>query len=139
MKKWLALLIGAASTLAFAGTGFKNVPETLQKSLQGNSLKTAQLDQGVLRLQMDKPVVSELVYSTLVFHNICGVQWHYPEQFAQFALKRVELLDAAGAQGYAFDTRGDVCVQMGQLGKNFRTFIAQHTVKCDAGICPQRP
>ena len=139
MKKWLALLIGAASTLAFAGTEFKNVPETLQKSLQGNSLKTAQLDQGVLRLQMDKPVVSELVYSTLIFHNICGVQWHYPEQIAQFALKRVELLDAAGAQGYAFDTRGDVCVQMGQLGKNFRTFIAQHTVKCDAGICPQHP
>ena len=139
MKKWLALLIGVASSLAFAGTEFKNVPETLQKSLQGNSLKTAQLDNGVLRLQMDKPLVSELVYSTFVYYNICAVQWNHPEQFAQIALKRVELIDAAGAQGFAFDARGDVCVQMGKMGKNFRTFIAQYSVKCDAGTCPQHP
>ena len=84
-------------------------------------------------------LVSELVYSTFVYYNICAVQWNHPEQFAQIALKRVELLDAAGAQGFAFDARGDVCVQMGKMGKNFRTFIAQYTVKCDAGTCPQHP
>jgi len=26
---------------------------------------------------------------------------------------------------------------MGQLGKNFRTFIGQYTVKCTAGACPR--
>ena len=137
MKKMLALLLAAASTLAFANTEFKNVPVPLQKALQGNSLKTAQLESGVLRMQTSKPVVSELVYATFVFHNICGEQWMNPQQFVQFGLKRVELLNADGSQGFAFDARGDVCEQMGQLGKNFRTFIGQYTVKCTAGACPR--
>lgn len=139
-KNLLALLLGAACALAAAGeTQFKNVPAQLQKSLRGNALKSASLDNGVLRLQMDKPEVSELVYGTFVFHNVCAEQWHHPEQFAQWALARVELLNATGTQGYAFDARGDVCEQMGRLGKNFRTFIAQRTVKCDAGTCPRQP
>jgi hypothetical protein len=32
-----------------------------------------------------------------------------------------------------------VCEQMGQLGKNYRSFIDQYTVKCTAGVCPGRP
>ena len=139
MKKLLALLVGAACTLAMADTEFKNVPVPLQKALRGNALKTVQLDNGVLRLQMDKPAVTELVYATFVFHNICAEQWHNPEQFAQLALKRVELLNATGVQGFAFDARGDVCEQMGQLGKNFRTFIGQRTVPCESGTCPKHP
>mgnify|MGYP003602013337 FL=1 len=102
-------------------------------------IKSAQLDNGVLRLQMDKPAVSELVYSTFVFHNICAEQWHHPDQFAKLALAKVELLNASGQQGYAFDARGDVCVQMGQLGKKFGAFIAQRTVPCEAGVCPKHP
>jgi hypothetical protein len=139
MKKLLALLISAACTLAMADAEFKNVPAPLQKALRGNALKTVQLDNGVMRLLMDKPVVTELVYSTFIFHNICAEQWHNPEQFAKLALTRVELLNATGAQGFAFDARGDVCVQMGQLGKNFRTFIGQRTVPCEAGTCPKHP
>lgn len=139
MKKLLALLIGAASTLAFADVAFKNVPAPLQKSLVHHGLKSAQLDQGVLRLQMDKPEITELVYATFIYHGICAEQWRSPERFAGVPLNRVELLNTTGAQGYAFDARGDVCVQMGQLGKNFRSFIQQHTVACEAGACPQRP
>jgi hypothetical protein len=143
MKKLLALLIGAACTLAMAmameDTEFKNVPAPLQKTLRGNALKTVHLDSTVMRLQMDKPVVTELVYSTFIFHNICAAQWHNPEQFAKLALTRVELLNATGAQGFAFDARGVVCMQMGQLGKNFRTFIGQRTVPCEAGTCPKHP
>ena len=139
MKKLLALLIGAASTLAIAAPEFKNVPAPLQKSLGHHGLKTAQLDNGVLRLQMDKPEITELVYSTFIYHGICAEQWRSPERFTGVQLNRVVLLNATGAQGFAFDLRGDVCVQMGELGKNFRTFIGQYTVKCDAGTCPQRP
>jgi hypothetical protein len=139
MKKVLALLIGAACTLAMANTDFKNVPPHLQKALRGNALKTAHLNNGVLRLQMDKPEVTELVYGTFIFHNICAEQWHHPADFAKLGLTRVELLNATGAQGFAFDARGDVCEQMGQLGKNFRTFIAQRTVPCDAASCPRQP
>ncbi len=139
MKPLLALLIAAAFPLAFASTDFKNVSPPLQKALHGNALKAAQLEDGVLRLTTSKPEVSELVYATFIFHSICGEQWVNPQQFVQFGLKRVEMLNADGSQGFAFDARGDVCEQMGQLGKNFRSFIAQYTVKCSAGTCPARP
>lgn len=139
MKKMLALLLSAVCTLAVAETDLSHLPAPLNKSLRGNAIKSAQLDNGVLRLQMDKPAVSELVYSTFVFHNICAEQWHHPDQFAKLALAKVELLNASGQQGYAFDARGDVCVQMGQLGKKFGAFIAQRTVQCEAGVCPRHP
>ena len=130
----LALLACATTTLAWANPDFKNVPPSMQKSLHG--ISAAQFDGGVLRAQMNKPEVTELVYNTFVFHNICAREWYEPQQFASLGLARVELLNAKGDQGFAFDTRGNVCTEMGRLGKNFRTFISQYTVACTAGGCP---
>ena len=96
----------------------------------------AQFDGGVLRAQLNKAEVTELVYQTFVFHNICAREWYEPQQFASLGLARVELLNAKGDQGFAFDTRGNVCTEMGRLGKNFRTFISQYTVACTASGCP---
>ena len=137
MKRLLALLLGAASTLAFAAPEFNNVPAPLQKSLAHHGLKTAQLENSVLRLRMDKPEITELVYATFIYHGFCAEQWRSPERFVGVPLTRVELLNASGTQGYAFDVRGNVCEQMGQMGKNYRTLITQHTVKCEGGSCPR--
>ena len=135
MKHHLLALVGCATTtLAWANPDFKNVPPSMQKSLHG--ISAAQFDGGVLRAQMNKPEVTELVYNTFVFHNICAQQWHDPAQFARLGLTRVELFNAAGTQGFAFDARGDVCEEMGKLGKNFRTFIGQYTQVCSASTCP---
>ncbi|MDD2712122.1 MAG: hypothetical protein PHU77_04310 [Simplicispira sp.] len=139
MKRLLVLLIGAASALACTAMEFKNVPAPMHKPLSNHGLKAAQLDNGVLRLQMDKPVVTELMYSSFIFNGICAEQWRNPERFATLALTRVELLDASAGQGFAFDARGDVCVQMGEMGKNFKAFIAERTVACTGGVCPQKP
>jgi hypothetical protein len=139
MKSLLALLLAAACPLAMANPDYKNIPPSLQKALHGTPLKSAAFETGVLRLTMDKPEVSELVYATFIFHNICREQWVNAQQFSQLGLKRVELLNRDGSQGFAFENRGDVCEQMGQLGKNYRSFIDQYTVKCTAGVCPGRP
>ena len=64
-----------------------------------------------------------MVYASFVFHSICREQWIQPATILQYGLQRVEMLNADASQGFAFDARGDVCEQMGQLGKNFRTFI----------------
>ena len=138
MKYLVALLASAACTLAQAqaNPGFKNVPPLLHKSIQHGGVTAAQFDGGVLRAQLNKAEVTELVYQTFVFHNICAREWYEPQQFASLGLARVELLNAKGDQGFAFDTRGNVCTEMGRLGKNFRTFISQYTVACTAGGCP---
>ncbi|MFO1263578.1 MAG: hypothetical protein U1E84_09620 [Rhodoferax sp.] len=132
----LTLFITAVCAQVAAATEFTNVPGPLQKALQGNAIQSARLDAGVLRLQVAKPEVTELVYASFVFHAICREQWINPQQFLQYGLQRVEMLNSDASQGFAFDARGDVCEQMGQLGKNFRTFISQYTVKCAAGTCP---
>lgn len=136
MKYLVALLACAASTLALADTEFKNVPPLLHKSIQHGGVTAAQFDGGVLRARLNKGEVSELVYGTFIFHNICAKQWHEPQQFASLGLARVELLNAKGDQGFAFDARGEVCAEMGKLGKNFRTFIGQYSVACTGGSCP---
>ncbi len=138
MKKLLALLAAAATcTLALAAPEFSNVPAPLQKSLAHHGLKTAQLDNSVLRLRMDKPEITELVYATFIYHGFCAEQWRSPERFAGLTLTRVELLNTSGTQGYAFNVRGNVCEQMGQMGKNYRSLITEHTVKCEGGSCPR--
>ena len=136
MKHLVALLACALSTLALADTEFKNVPPLLHKSIKAGGLVAAQFDAGVLRARLNKPEFSEAVYDSFIFHNICAKQWFEPAQFAALGLSRVELLNAAGTGGYAFDARGEVCAEMGKLGKNFRSFIAQHTVACTASGCP---
>ena len=137
MKKWLAFLFCAASTLAFAGVEFKNVPEAMHKPLSNHKLKAAELDKaGVLRLQMDRPAISEMVYSNFIIHGICAEQWRNPERFASLALTRVELFDASAGEGFAFDARGDICEQMGRTGQKLKPLVDQRSVVCHAGACP---
>ena len=137
MKKWLAFLISAASTLAFAGVEFKNVPEPMHKPFSNHKLKTVELDKGgLLRVQMDKPAVSELVYSNFIIHGICATKWRNPERFATLDLTRVELLDANATEGFAFDARGDICEQIGRTGQNVKLLVDQRSVVCSAGVCP---
>ncbi|MCE1249162.1 MAG: hypothetical protein LWW82_00335 [Comamonadaceae bacterium] len=136
MKPLLALLLAAASTLALAEPNMDQVPNVLRKPLLGNGLQAAQMnDKGVLRLQMGKPQVSELVYSSFIFHSICAEQWRHPKEFAQAGLTRVELLNADSSQGFAFDASGDVCERMGQMGQKYRELIGPRTSACSAKSC----
>lgn len=138
MNKWIALCASAACTLVFAEVQFTNVPEPMHKPLKNHNLKSAQLDsKGVLRVQINKPVVSELAYSTFIFNGICAEQWRNPARFATLALMRVEVFNAAAAQGFAFNATGDICTQMGHMGKNIHALIAERTVSCTAGACAQ--
>ena len=140
MKKPIALLLAACAAAASAAEPrFTDVPASMQKVLQGNSLASAQLQQGQLLLVSSKSQVSELTFASFVFHTICAQQWRHPEEFARWQLTRVQLLEAGGQQGFAFDARGDVCERMGRMGQNYRSVIAKRTVACSGGQCPAQP
>lgn len=117
-------------------TEYKDVDPTLQKALGHSGLKSAHRQGGVLRVALDKPEITELGYLTYVYHDICAHQWRQPAVFAQWKLERVEVFNASASQGYVFDARGTVCAEMGQMGKNYRSFIQQRTKACTAGNCP---
>lgn len=138
MRKIVALLLGCSFAVAWAGTDFKNVPEPLQKTLGMHGVKNAAMEAGVLRVALHKTALTELTYSTFVYHGICADQWRNPEKFAKFGITRVEVLDAAGADGFAFDGDAATCADMGQMGKKFSSFIGERTSKCTAGVCAKR-
>lgn len=135
VKNWIALGLGCLAMATVTAADIKNVPEPLIKSLRSHGTKSAAMDAGVLRVVLDKPALTELTYYTFIYHSICAEQWRAPEPFAKMGLKRVEVLDATGATGFAFDGNAATCADMGQMGKNFRTFISQRTAKCEAGRC----
>lgn len=135
MRKMVVWMLCCSAVLAWAGTDFKNVPALLEKSLGMHSVKNAAMEAGVLRVALHKTTLTELTYSTFIYHGICAEQWRSPEKFAKYGITRVEVLDAAGAAGFAFDGDAATCADMGQMGKNFGTFIGQRTSKCAAGQC----
>ncbi len=136
MKKTMLVCLFAGTTAAaLAAAPFAGVPEPLGKSLGMHSVQSATMQGGVLRVQLNKPVLTELTYYTFVYHGICAEQWHSPTAFKQMGLKRVEVLDAAGVQGFAFDGDTSTCAEMGNLGKKFGVFIGERTTRCDAGQC----
>lgn len=135
VKKWIAWGLGCMAVAAFAGAELSKVPAPLNQSLASHSTKSAAMDGGVLRVVLNKPALTELAFFTFIYHDICAQQWRQPESFAKMGLKRVEVLNAAGADGFAFDGDAAVCADMGQMGKNYRTFIGQRTAKCEAGRC----
>lgn len=126
-------MVGASATTPFAG-----VPEPLGSYLGLHQVKTATWKEGVLRVQLQKAELSELVYYTFIYHGVCAEQWHKPAAFDKMGLVRVEVLDAAGAQGFAFDGDAATCAEMGNMGKKFGLFIGERTRKCAAGICAKR-
>ena len=131
--------MGCLAMVAYAGTELKNVPEPLRKSLGSHGTKSAAMEGGTLRVVLDKAALTELTYYTFIYHNICADQWRAPEPFAKMGLKRVEVLDAASAAGFAFDGDAATCADMGQMGKNFRVAISQRTTPCAAGRCGAVP
>ncbi|TXH86726.1 MAG: hypothetical protein E6Q78_16465 [Rhodoferax sp.] len=134
----LSMALACATVGAAAAAPFAGVPEPLGGSLGMHQVKEATWKNGVLRVQLQKAEVSELVYYTFIYHGICAEQWHKPEAFNKMGLTRTEVLDATGAKGFAFDGDAAVCAEMGSMGKRFGNFIGERTSKCEAGACAKR-
>lgn len=131
----LSMALACATAGASASAPFAGVPEPLGSHLGMHQVKAASWNNGVLRVQLPNPAVSELVYYTFIYHGICAEQWHQPAVFNKMGLVRVEVLDAAGAKGFAFVGDAAVCAEMGNMGKKFGSFIGERTSKCEAGQC----
>lgn len=135
----VATMIATTSASIAADLEYHNIPKDMEKPLLGNALSKAQINQpGVLRLTMDKPTISELEYTNFVFQGFCAEQWRNPERFAAWSITKVELLNSSEQDGFAFDSTGDICAELGhsgQSGQSYREKIAQRTTNCTAGNC----
>ena len=112
MKKRFACLLAGICTLASAELVVKNLPQSLERPLQGNGLLAAEMDaQGVLHLRSKKATISELDYNNFVMHGLCSEQWRDPARFAAWNLGKVELLAVDGDHGQAHAAVGDAVAE----------------------------
>jgi hypothetical protein len=132
---FLTMALACATFGASAATPIAGVPEPLGSSLGMHQVKDASWKNGVLRVQLQKAEISELVYYTFIYHGICAEQWHKPAAFNQMGLVRTEVFGATGVNGFAFDGDAAVCAEMGNMGKKFGKFIGERTTRCEAGQC----
>ncbi|MDT8992280.1 hypothetical protein RQP54_15515 [Curvibacter sp. APW13] len=134
-KRLFAALLLSAAWSAQASAPLSGVPEPLGSYLGAHQVKQAAMKDGVLRVQLEKADVSELSYFTFIYHGICAEQWRKPAAFNAMGLKRVEVFDAAGAKGFAFDGDSAICAEMGSMGMKYGDFIRQRSTACQAGKC----
>lgn len=134
-KSLCAVVLGLVGLTGAMAAPVAGVPEPLGSYLGLHHVKQAAMKDGVLRVQLEKAAVSELTYFTFIYHGICAEQWRKPAAFNAMGLKRVEVLDAAGASGFAFDGDAAVCAEMGNMGKKYGDFIRERTSACQMGKC----
>jgi hypothetical protein len=136
--------IVAALGLAFnAHAG--EIPPALQKSLKPYSIGSAVLDRGALKITMSRPVVTRTMYASVVAMGACSPLWSDARKgWGGAKIDRIEVKNAAGAQGYAFRGGRKECVELGGVSggdTEVRKYVDAHTWICVAGAeCrPRRP
>ncbi|HDR9061254.1 TPA: hypothetical protein QDB03_002873 [Burkholderia vietnamiensis] len=121
------------------------LPAGLQKSLKAFSTVSVTMEDGALKINMRKPVVSRRdVYRLIVKMGACYPLWNDPKNgWGSASIARIEVKNDIGAQGFAFNGGRKECAA---LGKSENTdaedrYIDAHTWVCVAGnACrPRRP
>ncbi|AXE93980.1 hypothetical protein [Paraburkholderia terricola] len=121
------------------------LPAGLQKSLKPFAIVSATIDDGVLKINIRKPVVKrEDVYQFVVKMGVCYPLWIDAQKgWGSASITSIEVRNDIGAQGYSFQGGRKEC---GELGKSAnmdaeKKYIEAHTWVCVAGnpCRPRRP
>jgi hypothetical protein len=121
------------------------LPPALQKSLKPYSISSAAIERGALRIAMNRPTVTRAMYSSVVLMGACSPLWNDARKaWGSASISRVEVRNAAGAQGFAFQGGRKECVELGQVSggdAEVRKYVDARTWVCVAGAeCrPRRP
>lgn len=117
------------------------LPPMLKSSLSGFALTASSLDGGVLRLVVDRPVVNQELYRTVVRQGVCMPLWSDARKgWSDSKIDRLEVVNRTQVQGFALVDARPSCVALGKLSSNAEDqFFAARTWVCLAGApCRKR-
>lgn len=125
MKKiGLTLFLFASINLAHA----EPVPASISKQLKPLDIKTVTLTGEALRVDMNRPRVTEDIYATVV-NNVCTSLILEPGSWGKADFRRIEVVNSFGAQGRVFTGGSAECKAIGKLTMDQvnQDFLPEHT------------
>lgn len=112
MKTWISVLLIASSVqIAWADT----IPASISKWLKPLSVSQASLNGGVLTVQMNRPAVTDEIYSFVIVNAVCMSLIDKPGSWAKANIQRVEVINSDGRQGKVFNGGAKQCTAMASI------------------------
>lgn len=105
------------------------VPAAIIKWLKAYQTKSINLQEGVLSVRMDRPKVTRAMYETVVIDGVCMSLIDSPKSWGKANLKKIEVVNVFGVQGYIFKGGAKECNAIGKLnGEQIsRDFLPEKT------------
>jgi hypothetical protein len=115
------------------------VPSELRRNLKPYATKSIDLKNEVLRVTMDRPMVTPEIYRTIVVGAVCGSLWTGKGGWGAAKIERAEVLNNIGAQGFAMTDLKRTCDAIGTAkGDEYKPLLERNTVTCVVGECRKR-
>jgi hypothetical protein len=132
LKLWaLSVLVGAFALGAAAKAS--ELPPDLKKQLKPFQIRSVVVDDGVVRVTMDRPFVKTAMVSNF-YRAYCSPVWESPKRaWGGVDLKRIEVLNNSQSHGVAFNGGRKECMEAGNLAGGSAEYVARHTWVCVAG------
>lgn len=124
MEKIALILLLASINTAHA----EPVPATIAKQLKPLDIKSVSLTGDALRVDMNRPRVTEDIYATVV-NNVCTSLILEPGSWGKVDFQRIEVVNSFGAQGRVFTGGAAECKAIGKLTMDQvnHEFLPEHT------------
>lgn len=124
MKKVALILLLASINTAHA----EPVPASIAKQLKPLDINSVELDSNVLRVDMNRPRVTEDIYATVI-NSVCASLILEPGSWGKTDFQRVEVVNSFGAQGRVFSGGAAECKAIGKLTMDQvnQEFLPEHT------------
>lgn len=133
----IAAVILFSNTMALAGP----IPGPLQSSLDQFALLDSTLKDGVLRVVLNRSVVNQETYKTVITMGACATLWMDKAGWGKAKIERIEVMNRVQGQGFAFVGGRKACADLGHAKgeEASRRYLAAHTWVCVAGFpCRER-
>lgn len=120
----LTLLLLASITTAHA----EPVPVSIAKQLKPLDVKAVEVTGDALRVDMNRPRVTEDIYATVV-NSVCTSLILEPGSWGKTDFRRIEVVNSFGAQGRVFAGGAAECKAIGKLTMDEvnQQFLPEHT------------
>lgn len=120
-----AVLLLAAAQVAHA----EPVPASIMKWLKPLEISSVQLEEQVLRVDVNRPRVTEDIYRMVVVDGVCMSLIDQPGSWGKTDFKEIQVVNSFGAQGRVFEGGAAECKAIGKLNMDQvnQDFLPEHT------------
>lgn len=113
-----------------------SIPPSVQKWIKPFQTQSVELSSGVLRVVMNREMVSDSMYHSVAVDGVCTALFGEAKGWGNARIDRIEVMNRISAQGYALLDAKNTCQRVGDLNAvEAKKLVAAQTVRCVSGHC----